>query len=85
MFLFNVEQSGVSVKLETRMNELAVGQTRPVNAFTNNDSLGALIKKFNALPAVNHDHRVDESIVDLRDALAHGRSGRSSRARRCSL
>jgi len=35
------------------------------------DSLWQLIKKFNDLP--HHTKSVDPSLVDLRDALAHGR------------
>lgn len=44
------------------------------NAFTNYDSLGALIKKFNASAASNAESNIDESLVDIRDALAHGRA-----------
>ena len=44
------------------------------NAFTNYDTLGTLIRRYNGI-IENHDQslRVDEELVNLRDALAHGR------------
>ena len=46
----------------------------PVTYLTNRDSLGPLIDEFNAgLSAAENQHKVDRTIVDLRDALAHGR------------
>ena len=62
------------------LGQLKVGQDVPLNAFTNFDSLGKLISKFNVYMA---EHRpseiIDSTIVDLRDALAHGRvSGATS-------
>ncbi len=74
MFLSNAEESAGSAKAQVGLHELKVGQNVAVNAFTNYDSLGTLVKKFNArLPRRNQDLCVNESIVHLRDALAHGR------------
>lgn len=53
------------------LNDLAVGDEVAVNALTSWDSLGDLIKRYNKL--VDKNRRVDPSVVELRDALAHGR------------
>ena len=50
---------------------LAVEDEVPENALTNFDTLGQTLRKYNA--SVAKGFRVDESVVDLRDALAHGR------------
>jgi len=47
-----------------------VGSWLPENDLTSYDSLGQLIDKYNAQP---HVTQVDRSIVEVRDALAHGR------------
>ncbi len=55
-------------------DQLAVGDLVPENPLTNYDSLGDLIKKVNAqLEAAGRAERVDDSLVIVRDALAHGR------------
>lgn len=51
---------------------LKVGDLVPENAFTSYDDLGKLIDKYNErVPCF--ELTVDRSVVDLRDALAHGR------------
>jgi hypothetical protein len=52
------------------LDSLTVGQLVPENAFTNYDSLGELIGKFNEL---RPNDAIDLTLVDLRDAIAHGR------------
>ncbi len=55
-------------------DSLAVGDTVGVNALTDFSSLGELIERYNTRIQTTHPHLVvDDSIVDLRDALAHGR------------
>jgi hypothetical protein len=49
-----------------------VGDMVPLNAVTNFDSLGDLVRKFNASrPDVQP--KIDAEVVELRDALVHGR------------
>ena len=53
---------------------LQIGEEVPVNAFTNFDSLGQLIEKYNAAVRVKDQALVvDAAIVTVRDLLAHGR------------
>ncbi|MBI5353022.1 MAG: hypothetical protein HZB50_10320 [Chloroflexi bacterium] len=54
--------------------KLTVGEWVPETFFTNYDSLNQLIQKVNS-EFLSHGliERVDESLVELRDALAHGR------------
>lgn len=74
MFLRNAEDVAGPPEPQIVMHQLKVGQSVPVNAFSNYDTLGTLVKKFNTLlPTSNQELSVDESIVHLRDALAHGR------------
>lgn len=48
------------------------------NPFTNWDTLGTLIDKYNAIVESNQSLVIDRSIVRIRDALAHGRIYRRS-------
>jgi len=50
-----------------------VGTYYPDNALTNYDSLGELIKKFNKYADQYAIQKVDISLVEIRDAIAHGR------------
>lgn len=50
-----------------------VGSVLPENPLTNYDSLGMLIEKANKLLRQQHAPQLDKSLVDIRDALAHGR------------
>ncbi len=49
-----------------------VGDKVPEDPFTNYDSLGQLIRKYNAQVG-DPDLSVSEDVVEVRDALAHGR------------
>ena len=55
----------------TNLNTLRVGDIAPENAMTCYDSLGTLIARYNKIAPA--PLQIDESIVDIRDALAHGR------------
>jgi hypothetical protein len=50
-----------------------VGSTVPVCPLTNYDSLGKLIEKFNEIADAQGKAKLDPTLVDIRDALAHGR------------
>ena len=51
-----------------------MGQRVPVNSFTSYDSLGNLVRQFNAVvETFDSGLVVDETVVELRDLLAHGR------------
>ena len=53
---------------------LSVGDIIGEDAFTNYDSLGALVGKFNAdVQPRDAALRVDSTVASLRDLLAHGR------------
>jgi hypothetical protein len=74
-FLFEDDacKSGNTQKI-IKYNELKVTDRVPENAFTNYDSLGKLIEKYNkiVLP-IGPELAVSKSVVVIRDALAHGR------------
>jgi len=56
------------------LDAIAPGGHVPENSFTNYDSLGTLLKKFNQI--VEHRasaYSIDAAVVDLRDMIAHGR------------
>jgi len=54
--------------------EETVGQWVPENSITNYDTLGQVIAKINSeLQARGSTDRIEESMIELRDALAHGR------------
>jgi len=56
---------------ESNLNAFKVGDCLPENAMTCYDSLGDLIDSYNSVAPVAN--KVDKSIVQLRDAFAHGR------------
>jgi hypothetical protein len=59
---------------EIDLMDLTVGEWVSENYFTNYNTLNQLIKKFNSeLRSRGLTERVDDSIVELRDAIAHGR------------
>jgi hypothetical protein len=58
----------------TNFSELTVGEWVPEDYFTNYDTLKQLIRKANIeLQAHGLSECIDESLVELRDAIAHGR------------
>jgi hypothetical protein len=61
-------------EITINLTGLTVGEWVPENYFTNYDTLNQLIRKVNAeLQSRGLSEQIDESIVELRDALAHGR------------
>jgi len=53
---------------------LKVGDEIPETPFTNYDDLRTIIRRYNqAIPSSAHALSVDESVVEVRDAVAHGR------------
>ncbi len=76
LFLHNVEFNRYgSPPPEVDLDKIEVGDVVPENYFSNYDSLGDLIKKYNSLVSSQKvlELCVDETIVKLRDAFAHGR------------
>lgn len=56
------------------MNAWRVGQEVPLNALTDFDTLGKLVRRYNAQVAKqNRGLVVDKQVVELRDLLVHGR------------
>jgi len=56
------------------VNELQEGDSVPENALTDYSTLGELIRRYNErIAAVNPELRIDPSLSQLRDCLAHGR------------
>jgi len=79
-FLVNDEPaSGGSSPQSEHLADLNVGDTVPLNAFTNYDGLLQCIRKYNnRIKTLSDDLKVDETLVDIRDAIAHGRVSASS-------
>jgi hypothetical protein len=50
-----------------------VGTVLPESDLTSYDSLGDLVAKFNTVAAAGGTKQIDADLVNLRDALAHGR------------
>jgi hypothetical protein len=51
-----------------------VGQIVPMDSFSVHDSLNGLVRKFNSIVGSAHrELTVDPAVIELRDALAHGR------------
>lgn len=67
-----IMQLDETVTSSLKIGALKVGDKVPEDPFTNYDSLGPTISKFNAL--VPNSSRIDRNpLVTLRDALAHGK------------
>lgn len=76
LFLHNVDKKRYSSSpSEMDLNKINIGVKVPENYFTNYDTLGELIKKYNELLAELGEPKlsIDGTLVRLRDALAHGR------------
>lgn len=56
-----------------RLGDFRVGDEFVVGAFTNYESLSQLVKKFNQIATSKQRKTVDQAVVRLRNALAHGR------------
>ena len=61
--------------LDTRLDfdEMPVGTVLPSNELVDYADLRTLLRKFNAQMRAQNKSEIDLSLVDLRDALAHGR------------
>jgi hypothetical protein len=74
VFLHNNRTLGTSKADINLIEKAAVGDEIPLNAFTDYDPLGSLIDRVNKHPkAIASKLQIDRSLVQLRDALAHGR------------
>ena len=72
-YLLNIDQTPPASKGTLYWN-LKTGDVVPEDAFTNYDTLGDLINKYNAdVQSRDAGLRVDPSLVSVRDLLAHGR------------
>lgn len=56
-----------------------VGASVPLSAYTDYDTLGQLIDRYNTIACANGTKQLPPGIVELRDALAHGRLVRFER------
>ncbi len=63
----------IGIPQGTDIYSFLVGTELPENELTSYDSLGELIKKFNAEMERRDLSKIDPALVDVRDALAHGR------------
>jgi len=86
-FLFKIEEiSGSPLAKLINFNELREGEEVPENAFTNYDTLKELIEKYNNNPTIlAAGLRIDKTLVDIRDAIAHGRVSSSTPSSPCRL
>ena len=67
-------------------NKLKAGDWVEEDAVTNFDTLGELIEKYNKrISSVDQSLCLDPGIVELRDALAHGRVARSGQSKHMRL
>ncbi|OIP87722.1 MAG: hypothetical protein AUK24_09050 [Syntrophaceae bacterium CG2_30_49_12] len=76
LFLHNVDSKRYGFPPpEVNLDKIRVGDVVPESYFVNYDSLKDLVKKYNSLVTSQNapDLCVDETIVNLRDAFAHGR------------
>ena len=73
-FLWNLPLApSCGVPCGTDIYSLPVGTELDECAFTNYDSLGKLIEKYNLGAGDRRLPQIDPTLVDIRDALAHGR------------
>lgn len=74
-FLVNNEiASGITSSQAINLNAMNRGDIVPENAFTNWDNLKQLIEKYNSNSKIlSAGLIIDKTLVDIRDAIAHGR------------
>lgn len=63
----------IGIPYGTDIYSFPAGHVLPENELTNYDSLGTLIRRFNAEMSVQGLPEIDSNLVEVRDALAHGR------------
>ena len=71
--LFLQRDKPLGVPPGTNLFAYPVGAVIPLNEITSYDGLGRLIRRYNREMNPLGKPTIDETIVDLRDALAHGR------------
>lgn len=64
----------IGIPYGTDIYSLPVGTDLPESELTSYDSLGQLIEKYNVEIAKLGQPPIDETLVEIRDALAHGRA-----------
>jgi hypothetical protein len=73
-YLLALARKGVTAAPGPDYWSLKAGDVVPVNEFTNYDTLGTLIDKYNAdIGTRDPSLAIDPKIVEIRDLLAHGR------------
>jgi NADH/NAD ratio-sensing transcriptional regulator Rex len=75
LFLYELQKTDSNQQTQSfDLQSLSVGEWVPETPLTNYDTLGQLINKVNAeLQNRGSSDQVDLSVVELRDAIAHGR------------
>ncbi len=75
VLLYNKEvKENPSLAIQRNLTALKINDLCTVNAFTNYDTLGELISKYNSLiTSIDSALCIDKKVVELRDAFAHGR------------
>jgi hypothetical protein len=68
----------IGIPYGTDIYSFPVGASLPESEWTNYDSLGQLIDKYNAEGAKQALPPIDRTLVEIRDALAHGRVSAAS-------
>lgn len=71
LFLQGTRPLGIPYGIE--IYSYPVGADLPLNELTNRDSLGKLFARYNAEMARRRHPQIDGTLVEIRDALAHGR------------
>jgi hypothetical protein len=70
----NRSQPHTDLEYGKNLNTLTLGDEVPINAMTDYSTLGQLIDRYNDLVKTTHpDLQIDRSVIDIRDAIAHGR------------
>lgn len=72
-FLYNIYGGELGVPFGEDIYTVTIGHSLPENAFTNYDSLRELIAKYNSVAREHSQPQIDPTLVEIRDALAHGR------------
>jgi len=72
MAIVKLDQRSAS-QVQTQLPQVKAGDSVEINAFTNSDDLRQVLERFNKFAPLNC--RIDiDSVVNLRDSIAHGRT-----------